>query len=155
MGNHNLSICRIVEPSPNGYVHKTLLHLRLRKQCGREESKYCKGQRIRQFAVKLWLLITSETILIKSHQHNHPSMSWARMTPESMPKWVRKISWGLNLPQRTIGIWGMLQVEGWSSQGRAHQMVVHCQMVCSENMPTSAYGLSRLYSGTYVYTNST
>jgi hypothetical protein len=31
--NHNGPKCRVVEPSPNGYIYKTLL--RLREHCGR------------------------------------------------------------------------------------------------------------------------
>ena len=37
--NHNHSICRVVEPSPSGYVYKMLLYLRLREHIVEEGVK--------------------------------------------------------------------------------------------------------------------
>lgn len=37
--NNNQSKCRVVKPSPSGYMHKTFLHLRLREYCRREDRK--------------------------------------------------------------------------------------------------------------------
>jgi hypothetical protein len=34
--NHTLSNCRLVEPSPNGYIYKTFLHPRLKEHCRRK-----------------------------------------------------------------------------------------------------------------------
>jgi len=67
--NHNQSICRAVEPSPNGYIYKTFPHLRLREHC-RKQAEDCKSQKIREFAVRPHHLVTSEATLVKSHQHD-------------------------------------------------------------------------------------
>lgn len=52
-----------VEASPNGYIYKTLLNWRLGEQCKRGGRKIVKSQRIMAFALRLYLLVTSETML--------------------------------------------------------------------------------------------
>lgn len=66
---HDQSQRRAVEASPNGSKGCTLPHLRLRVHCGREVGK-TESQKIREFAVKLHLLIISGVVHAKSHQHD-------------------------------------------------------------------------------------
>jgi hypothetical protein len=85
------SKCRVVEPSYNGYIFKILPHLRLREQFWkRRRQKDCKSQRIRDFGVRLCLLVMSEAKPIESHQHGCPNMSSTRRTPMDMPQWMGK-----------------------------------------------------------------
>jgi hypothetical protein len=54
--NHNQSNCRVVELRPSGYMYKTLTYLRLVKRGWKD----CKSQRIREFDVRVCLLVMSE-----------------------------------------------------------------------------------------------
>lgn len=73
--NHKQSICRVVEPSPSGKIYRTRLYPRLREHCRRGVRKTA-----RVFAMELGLLVTSEATATKSHQHDCPHVTWARMT---------------------------------------------------------------------------
>lgn len=73
--NHNQSVCRVVQLSTKRYIYKTLPHLRSGNTEEKSGQKDPKSQRIKHFAVKLGLLVTSEAILGKSHQHDCPNMS--------------------------------------------------------------------------------
>lgn len=70
--NHNQLKCKVVEPSHCRYIYKILLLLRLRGHCRRGGQEECKSQRIRDFALRPYLLVVSEDIPIKSHQHDYP-----------------------------------------------------------------------------------
>jgi hypothetical protein len=59
--NHKQSKYRVVEPSPNSYIFKTCLHLRLREHCGIGEEKI-----LRAFAVRWCFLVMPEATAIKS-----------------------------------------------------------------------------------------
>jgi hypothetical protein len=58
----------------NGYLYKTLLHLRLREHCKKRGWEGYKSQRIREFAMILYFLIMSETKSTKSYQHDCPNV---------------------------------------------------------------------------------
>ena len=66
---------RVVAPSPNGYIYKTLPFLRLREHYRREKQTYCKSQKIGEFVVKLFLIVTSKDTIVKSYQHDYPNLS--------------------------------------------------------------------------------
>lgn len=83
---HNYSECRIMEPSSNGYIYKTVLHVRLKEHCQRSY-KDCKSQRIMKFSVGFCLLAISESITIQSQQHYWQNMRWIR-TAIDMPNWM-------------------------------------------------------------------
>lgn len=42
--NYNQSKFRVVDPSPNRYFHKAVLHLRLRKLCGNLDRKILRAR---------------------------------------------------------------------------------------------------------------
>lgn len=50
--------------------------------------KDCKSRRIREFGVRLFLLVTSATILIKSYQHDYPNVTWTRRAPTNIKKYM-------------------------------------------------------------------
>lgn len=54
--------------------------------------KDCKSQRvrIREFALRLCLLVTPEAIPMRSQQHDCPNVSWTRMMPMGRPDWCRE-----------------------------------------------------------------
>lgn len=64
-----------------------------------------KSQRLRGFAVRLRLPVTSKVISIKSHQHDCPSVRGTRMTPMSTPNWAGKTPEGLIPTKRSIDNW--------------------------------------------------
>lgn len=55
-----------------------------------EGAKDCKSSKIREFVVRLWHLVISETTPIKSQKNDYPSMSFARTTAIDKPKWTEK-----------------------------------------------------------------
>lgn len=61
--NHNQPECRIVEPNFNDYIYKTILH----PTCKEKEINDCKRQEGSESVMRLCLLVTLKTILIKSH----------------------------------------------------------------------------------------
>ena len=66
--NHNLSKWRVMENSHNGYIYKATPACKAQGTSWRRRQKDYRSQRIREFAVKLSLLVKSEATLIKSHQ---------------------------------------------------------------------------------------
>lgn len=68
--NHNQSKCRVVVLSPSKYIYNTLPHLSLREYFEGGDRKNVKSQIIREFAVRLCLLVMSTATPIKSHQHD-------------------------------------------------------------------------------------
>lgn len=64
--NHNQSKCKDVDPSPSGYIYKTILHLRLRTL--RKRDRMTVGTRA--ISARLYLLLISEAISIKFHLHS-------------------------------------------------------------------------------------
>jgi hypothetical protein len=108
--NHNQLKGRVVEPSPNGYSYKVPHpHLvRLRACFQKRRQKGCKRQRIGEFAVRLCLLVTSETALIKSLQHHWPHLSWTRMPSMNTSNWTKRSSWDLSPTRRTTDNWRRL-----------------------------------------------
>jgi hypothetical protein len=43
---HNQTKCRVVEPSPNEYVHKTLPHMKLKEPCRRWGEKILRAREL-------------------------------------------------------------------------------------------------------------
>jgi hypothetical protein len=68
------SKCGVLDPSPNEYLYKILLYPRLREPSGKLQ-KDCKGQKIREVAVRLCLLGILEATAMYSHQHDCPNVS--------------------------------------------------------------------------------
>jgi hypothetical protein len=56
--NHNQSNFIVVEPSPNGYVYKTLPQLSLRKYCGRGDRKIVRARVSWSFVVQQCLFVS-------------------------------------------------------------------------------------------------
>lgn len=48
--------------------------------------KHCKGQKIREFSVRMYLLVKSESTFINLHQHDYSKLSWTKMTAMNMLK---------------------------------------------------------------------
>jgi hypothetical protein len=46
--------------------------------------------RLREFDVRMCLLVALEATLIKSHQHDHPNRSRIRIRPINMPSWIEE-----------------------------------------------------------------
>lgn len=67
----------------SGYIYETLLHLRIREHYGGADRK--KSQEIRDFAVRLCLLLTTEALPVMSHQHDQPNMNWITLTSIIIP----------------------------------------------------------------------
>lgn len=89
--NHNQSKCRVVGPSPNGYIYTTLLNPKFSVHCRRGgRKKKCDSQRIKEFAIRLNLLVLSEETPIKSHQNDFLNMSLTKKTSVDIPKWTGK-----------------------------------------------------------------
>lgn len=57
--NHKQSISRVMEPSPSGYLYKTIPRLRLGEH-GRREADRLQEQRIQELVVRLSLLALSQ-----------------------------------------------------------------------------------------------
>ena len=103
--------------------------------------------------MRLCLLVISETTSIKSHQSDSLNMSWTRTIPIDMPKWVGKNPWSLNpirkdkqtnkpkqnkTKQKNYRQLRNAESRRHSlSQERAHQLVIHYQIVNPENLHTS------------------
>lgn len=68
---HSQLKCILMEPSPSGYIYNTTL---APKAWVKRGWKDCKSQRIREFAVRLYVLVVSEATPIKSHQHDCPKV---------------------------------------------------------------------------------
>jgi hypothetical protein len=64
------SKCRVVDPSPNKYIYKTIPVRKTQGTLEKGEQKDCESQRIREFAVRLHSPGMSGTTPVKSHQHN-------------------------------------------------------------------------------------
>lgn len=62
-----------------------------------------RSQKIKKFDVRLYLLVISEVMPIKSHEHECLNMDWTRTTPTDLPKWKLESPWVLNPTQRTAG----------------------------------------------------
>ena len=114
-----------------------------------------KSQRIREFPMRLCLLVRTETTSTKSHYYDHWNVSWTRTTPMGMPKRTKGSSQGLNHLQRTRQVRkaGSGKVNG-APHGGAHQLVIQCQMVTPESTHTiTLYWQNRLYLGLSRYTH--
>lgn len=105
-----------------------------------------RGSRVRDSAVRLCLLATTETIPIKSHQYDCPKMSWTRRTPTNMPNWTRKTPQGFNPIQKTTG--NCIKPGVGEMALRAHQLAVHNQMDSPENY---IIWTQLVYLGLYMY----
>lgn len=74
--NHNQSKCWVVKPSSNTYIYKRTPTPEAQGTLQKRRWRDCKSQRMREFAIKLCLLIMSEVAPIKSHPHDGLNMSW-------------------------------------------------------------------------------
>lgn len=93
----------------------------------------------REFSMRLCLVI-SEAISIKSQQYDWTNVKWTKMILMSITKNYRQLrktgNGKISLPLR-----------------RAHQLVVQCQMVSTENVHLlKIYGPNKSYLGIYVHT---
>jgi len=68
-----------MKPNSNGRMLKTLLY----------KVQRTLHKRVREFAVRLFLLVMSKATFVKSQQHNVPNMHGTR-TAIDMPKWTGK-----------------------------------------------------------------
>lgn len=93
----------------------------------------CKSQSVRKFSRRLYLLVTSEATLIKSHQQDCLEMSWTRVTPTNVSDCTEENPLGLNPAQRIVDNSTKLgEVPLPEKNGP-----IGCQKVCSENIHTS------------------
>ena len=73
--------------NPSGYIYKDTSPTPMAQgTLWKSGQKYCRSQRISVFAVRLYLLVTSEVLFIKSHQYAWPSVSTAKMTTNEQTK---------------------------------------------------------------------
>lgn len=122
---HNQSTHRVVETSPNGYICKTLPHLRLRNMWKRAE------RMTKSKDPKFCCKIVSPSI-IGNYTHK-VSLSWL---PEDTnePTWqtVRGKAHNASAPCKDLRATIKLGHEKWPSLGKNTLMVVQCQMVSPE-----------------------
>lgn len=71
--NHNQSKYKVVEPS--GYIYKKTSAPKAQGTLQKSGQRDFKSKRIREFAVRLGLLIKSEMRFLQSQQHKGPNMS--------------------------------------------------------------------------------
>lgn len=139
--NHNQSKCRVVKPSPNGDIYKTLCTEGLGKHCRRWGQKDCKSQRIREFAVGSSLLVMSESTSIHCHQHDNMTVQmwaekgWRQWTcPREKLRRLQPYTKNSN-PQRRPGVWevflprekptNQLSSFSWSAQKTCIPITLH------------------------------
>lgn len=122
--NHKQSKSRVGQLSPNGYIYKTTPTPKVQETLWKWGQKDCKSERE-------CILGTSEATNIMSHEHDHSSISRARITTASMPKWVREHPRG---PKSTQGTKGMLRTVAAVFHGTVHQLVIQYQMVSPETI---------------------
>lgn len=150
----NIQSCK---PSSNGYIYNTLPPTpKAQGMLWKREWKDCKSHRIREFAVRLHPLATSEATPIKSYQQDCPNESWTRMTPMSMPSHTGKSPQGLNPMCRTTGHWGKLGAReailprrehtNWLSSAKWLALKTYIQVT-----QHTYKQLNRLHSEIYVY----
>lgn len=68
-----------MKPNSNGHMLKTLLY----------KVQRTLHKRVREFAVRLFLLVMSKATFVKSQQRDVPNMHGTRITID-MPKWTAK-----------------------------------------------------------------
>lgn len=78
------SICRDMEPSPSRYIYKDTPAAKAQgtSPCERGQQKDCKSRGIKDLAVRLCLLGTSEGPAAKPHHRDHPNVRGTRMTAQ-------------------------------------------------------------------------
>jgi len=148
---------RVVEPSPSGYIYKALPYLWLREHCGRGgegwgEQKDWKSQRTRNFAIRSYLLASSETIPTESHHHGCHKVNWAKKT--QMNQHDKPSKEKLPMPQPHAKSYRLplkLGHEKWPSLGKSTPMVVQCWMVSPRNIHTNIIWTCGLCLGIYMY----
>lgn len=61
-------------------------------------------KKIREFDMRLCLLVVSKALLIMSQQLDHPNMNWTRITAQMyISKWKEKSPWVFYPTQKTTG----------------------------------------------------
>lgn len=83
-----------MKPRPKTYIYKTASTHEAQGALLTRGWKDYKSQRIKEFAVGLWLLLMSEATLITSHQMDYLNMNLTR-TIFSMLKWTEESLQGL------------------------------------------------------------
>ena len=116
---------------------KTRLVAKVQEYCRWVGQKDCKGQRIREFAVRLCLLVTPEATPRKSPQHDCPSMSQTKTTKASMPKWMERRPWSHSLYKELKTLRNAESGRNSLPQGRAHQLVIQDQEVHPKDIHSS------------------
>lgn len=79
-----------------------------------------KCEEIREFSVRLHVLVMSEAGPLKSHQHDCPNMWWTRMKLKDILTQMVKRPGGLNAVQRTARNWVNLEAKEVSIPGEEH-----------------------------------
>lgn len=140
-----------MESRPNEYIYKTLPNLRPGEHCAIEAGKNCKSRRIREFFVRLCILVVPESTPIKSHQNDYQKVNSTRMIPVNMPSFMWKNSGGVKPTQCTTSNWTKVGVEevvltrdghnSWFASAKLLGLKSHMQVIL--------YGLRRLYLGHY------
>lgn len=96
----------------------------------------CRSQRVRDFAIRLCLPVTSVATPIKSHQQDCPNVSWTR-PPVNLPNWIWRI------------------IGNWVTLGKSTPNGYPGTTVSPENiLQVTLYGIKRLYLGIYVCTTT-
>lgn len=140
--NHSQSKCRIVAPRPSGCVYKTLQFLSIREHCTRR----------------------GESTHIRNYTHK-ASPTWllnCEMNKDDINEW-RKSSCGLNPAKSNRQLGKKKAGELAFPQARAHQLVVHCQLLIPANRHTGSLMWTKqvilgiyalyiwIYTVTYIY----
>lgn len=126
-------------PNHNGYLYSITPTPKAQKR-GWKDSM---SQKIREFAGRLGLLVTSEATPIKSHPYDLPKCELTRTTTTDMPVWM-----GEDHTQRTTGSEGTLSVGEiiFSKEEHTHWLVIQLQMITLKTgIQVTFYRLSRLY----------
>lgn len=99
---------KVVEPTPDGYIYKTLVTPKAQGALRKRGWKDCKNQRTRQLAMRWRLLRVSEATPIKSRQHNS-KCELSKNNYKRHAKVDGEGPWGLNPTWRSTGNQGTIR----------------------------------------------
>jgi hypothetical protein len=128
------NLCWVLEPSPNGYLHKRLQHLELRGHCGRRGRQIVRARwsgtlLSDSFSYQKWgpLRLTNMTAQIWVNQGHQ----WTCQTARRIAHKVSTLHTNCRQLNKS-GSW-----RGDPSQGKEYQLVAQYQIIGPENMHTS------------------
>ena len=133
-----------------------LLHLRLRDQCGRRSGKTLRAREPGSL-LRLCVLVSSEAVPLRSHQHNCINTSWTRTTTIALLKWMGQGEPGRpqSYPENHRHPRNAESGRNHLPQGRAHRLVIQYLKVIPENVHTSDIILTEqitlMYAAVYMY----